>query len=70
MPAKWSAVAPYIERGFAESGRVERAAIIDRAYDDAADDDVVDAIDALGSRVFNTVDDAKAFLVAQGAVED
>jgi hypothetical protein len=70
MPAKWSRVAPYIEQGFALSGRVERTEIIDRAYDDAADDDIVDAIDALGSRVFNTVDDAKRFLVTQGAVEE
>jgi hypothetical protein len=70
MPVKWSKVAPYIEQGFAANGRVERAAIIDKAYDDGTDDDIVDAIDALGSRVFNSVDDAKAFLAGQGVVED
>jgi hypothetical protein len=49
---------------------VERSAIVDRAYDDAADDDVVDAIDALGSRIFLSVEETKAFLTSQGAVEE
>jgi len=70
MPVKWSKIAPYIEAGFAAESRVERAGIVDKAFDDGADDDVVDALDMLGSRVFNTVEEAKAFLVAQGAVEE
>ena len=56
MAVKWSKIAPYIENGFSTSGRVERASIVDAAYDDGADDDVVDALDGLGSRVFNSVD--------------
>jgi hypothetical protein len=70
MPVKWSKIAPYIEGGFANEGRVERSSIVDKAYDDAADDDVVDALDGLGSRIFFSVDEAKAFLVSQGMVED
>jgi hypothetical protein len=70
MSVKWSKVAPYVENGYASMGRVDRASIVDAAYDDGADDDVVDALDAFGSRVFNTVAEAKAFLVSQGAVED
>ena len=70
MPVKWSKVAPYIENGFASNARVERTSIVDAAYDDAADDDVVDAIDGLGSRVFNSVNDAKQFLLSQGLVEE
>jgi hypothetical protein len=70
MAVKWSKVAPYIENGFAAQGRVERSSIVDAAYDDAADDDIVDALDALGSRVFNSVDEAKQFLASQGIVED
>ena len=70
MPVKWSKVAPYIEGGFADQGRVERAGIVDKAFDDGADDDVVDALDVLGSRVFTSVADARDFLVAQGAVEE
>jgi hypothetical protein len=68
MPVSWSKIAPYIENGFAANGRVERASIVDAAYDEGADDDVVDALDGLGSRVFNTVDEAKAFLTSQGIV--
>jgi len=70
MPVKWSRIAPYIEGGFASEGRVERSKIVDAAYDDAADDDVVDTLDALGSRVFNSVEDAKQFLASQGLIED
>lgn len=70
MPVKWNKVASYIENGFAAQGRVERASIVDAAYDDGADDDVVDTLDGMGSRVFNTVDEAKQFLVSQGLVED
>jgi hypothetical protein len=70
MPVKWSKIAPYIEGGYASEGRVERSAIVDKAYDDAADDDVVDAIDAIGSRIFFSVDEAKQFLVSQGVVEE
>jgi hypothetical protein len=70
MAVTWSKVAPYVENGFAAQGRVERASIVDAAYDDAADDDVVDALDGLGSRIFNSVDEARQFLVTQGLVED
>jgi hypothetical protein len=69
MAVKWSKIAPYIERGYAANGRVERASIVDAAYDEGADDDVVDALDGLGSRVFNSVDEAKEFLVGQGYAE-
>ena len=70
MTVKWDKVAPYIEAGLANEGRIERSGIVDKAYDDAADDDVVDAIDALGSRIFMTVDEAKQFLLSTGSVEE
>jgi len=70
MAVKWSKVAPYIENGLASRGNIERSSIVDVAYDDAADDDIVDAIDAIGSRIFMTVDEAKQFLLSQGAVEE
>ena len=50
MAVKWSKVAPYIEEGFASNARVERTSIVDKAFDDGADDDIVDTIDAIGSR--------------------
>ena len=70
MAVKWSKVSSYIENGFATQGRVERASIVDAAYDAAADDDVVDTLDALGSRVFSSVAEAKQFLASQGLIED
>ena len=70
MAIKWSRVAPYLENGYASTGRVDRTTVVDAAYDDAADDDIVDALDGLGSRVFNSVDEAKQFLASQGLVED
>ncbi len=70
MAVKWSNIAPYLENGYASNGRVERTSIVDAAYDEGADDDIVDALDGLGSRIFNSVDDAKAFLISQGLVEE
>ncbi len=70
MAVKWSRVAPYLENGYASEGRVERSGIVDRMYDEGADDDAVDTIDALGSRVFNSVEEAKQFLLSQGLIED
>jgi hypothetical protein len=70
MAIKWSRVASYLENGYASTGRVDRTTVVDAAYDDAAADDIVDTLDALGSRVFNSVDDAKAFLASQGLIED
>jgi hypothetical protein len=70
MPVKWDKVAPHLERGYASQGRIERGSIVDAAYDEGADDDVVDTIDAMGSRIFNSVQEAKDFLLSQGLIED
>jgi len=70
VAVQWSKIAPYLERGYASEGRIERSSIVDAAYDDAADDDVVDTLDALGSRIFNSVADAKQFLASQGLIQD
>ena len=70
MAVNWTRVAPYLENGYASEGRVERSGIVDRMYDEGADEDVVDTVDALGSRVFNSVEDAKQFLLSEGLVEE
>ncbi len=70
MAITWSKVAPYIEEGFASNGRVERTSIVDKAFDDGADDEIVDTIDAIGSRIFNSVEEAKQFLLSQGLVAE
>ena len=71
MAVKWSAdravYREWIRRRRSESTREPSSM---RRTMTAAADDVVDALDGLGSRVFNSVDDAKAFLISQGLVED
>jgi hypothetical protein len=70
MAVAWSKVAPYIENGLASNGRVERTSIVDAAYEDDAPDEVVDALDGMGSRIFNSVEEAKQFLTSQGLVTE
>ncbi len=69
MAVNWNQVQPYIEGVYKNSGRVERSEAVDAAYDDGASDDVVDTLDAMGSRVFTTPDDAKEFLLSQNLIE-
>ena len=64
----WSTIQDYVQRAFDQHGRVERADVIELAYEDNADDDTIDTIDALGSRVFNSVDDVRTFLTNQNLV--
>lgn len=68
MAISWSQLEPYVQHAYEQVGRVERADVIDLAYNDNADDDVIDVIDAIGSRVFNTPDDVRAFLSGQNLV--
>lgn len=71
MPAvDWALLEPFVESAHATHGRIERADVIELAYADNADDDVIDTIDAIGSRVFNTPEDVKTFLVGQKLVND
>jgi len=64
----WSDIEGYVQGAFEQQGRVERADVIDLAYNDNANDDVIDTIDAIGSRVFKTPDDVKAFLQGQNLI--
>jgi len=70
MAVKWNKIAPYLEDCYQSQFRVERTAMMDKAYDAGADDDIVDTLDAIGSRIFNSVDDAKQYLASQGLIED
>ncbi|MGI8549661.1 MAG: hypothetical protein ACR2PL_02525, partial [Dehalococcoidia bacterium] len=58
----WSQLEPFVAKAYEKQGRIERADVIDEAYAANADDDIIDTIDAIGSRVFNTPDDARSFL--------
>lgn len=64
----WSQVEPFVQKAYEKEGRVERADVIEAAYAANADDDTIDTIDAIGSRVFNTPEDTRSFLSAQGLV--
>lgn len=68
MAVSWGEVAPFVQTAFDRMGRVERADVVDLAYEANASDDVVDALDELGSRVFPSVDAAHDFLTNQGVV--
>lgn len=68
MAIAWSSIEEYVTRAHELQGRVERADVIDLAYEANADDDVIDTIDAIGSRVFKTPDDVKAFLSGQNLI--
>lgn len=69
MAVQWSAVEPYLRATFEATGQVERAEAVNRAFAENASDDVIDTLDAIGSRVFQTLDAARDFLIAQGLVE-
>ena len=64
----WEKLEPYFGAAFATRGQVEREDVINLAFGADESDDVIDAIDAVGSRIFRTLEDAKAFLVGQGVV--
>ena len=66
----WSAIAKYVEEAQSFKGRVERADCLDLAFSNHAPDEVIDALDALGSRIFPTVAAAKEFLVTQKQVAE
>ena len=68
MAVEWSAIERYVQGAYEQAGRVERADVIDLAYDDNADDDVIDVVDAIGSRVFTSPDDVRAFLAGQNLI--
>ncbi len=67
---QWSKIEPYFVSAFEAQGQVERQDVIDLAFADEASDDEIDAIDAMGSRVFRTIDDAKTFLKGQNLIAE
>ncbi len=70
MAVKWSSIEPYLRATYEASGQVERAEAVNRAFAEDASDDVIDTLDAIGSRVFQNPVAAKEFLLSQGLVEE
>ena len=65
---KWEDISGYINEAFEITGRVLRGDVLALAERDGASDDIIDALDAIGSRAFNSPADVRAFLVDQGYV--
>lgn len=65
---KWDSISGYINTAFNAKKRIERADVIDLAEFARASDDVIDALDAIGSRVFTSISELRDYLVAQGYV--
>ncbi len=66
----WALLEPFVQSVYEQHGRIERADVIELAYGGNADDDVIDTIDAIGSRVFNSPEDVRTFLVGQKLVNE
>ncbi len=65
---KWDSISKYLEQAHVNFGQIERADVLELADKAGANDDVVDALDAIGSRVFRSVADAKKFLLTTSYV--
>lgn len=64
----WDTISKYVEKALNTWGQIERADLVEYAQDDNASDDTIDALDAVGSRVFRTQDDVRKFLTDQGYI--
>lgn len=68
VAVKWDIISGYIDEVFNIDGRIARADVVALAEIDGARDEVIDALDAIGSRVFTSPSNVRDFLVAQGYV--
>ena len=69
MSVPWETIQEYIEGAYAINGQVERSVALELGEADGISDDAVDAIDAIGSRIFRgdtAVADTKGFLDSVG----
>ncbi len=64
----WDMISKYVDQAINTWGQIERADLVEYAENDYASDDIIDALDAVGSRVFRTQEDVRKFLTDQGYV--
>ena len=64
----WDMISKYVQQAIDTWGQIERADLVEYAQNDYASEDVLDALDAVGSRVFRTQEDVKKFLTDQGYI--
>lgn len=71
MPSvSWEDVAKYIQASFNIAGMVDRSIALEMAFNQQAPDNVVDAIDGLGSKIFPNTDTARQFLKEKGYITE
>lgn len=61
-------ISKYVEQALNTWGQIERADLVEYAENDYASDDIIDALDAVGSRVFRTQEDVRRFLTDQSYI--
>ena len=71
MPVSWDAISKHFVDCHDINGEIERTAALRFAEFEGISDDEMDAIDAIGSRIFrgdNAVADVKEFLLQEGQI--
>jgi len=68
VAVKWDLISGYVEQVFKTNGNITRAEVFALAEMNNASDDVLDALDAIGSRVFTSPSTVQSYLTAQGYV--
>ena len=71
MPVPWETIQRYIEGSYTINGQVERSVALELSEPEGISDDAIDAIDAIGSRIFrgeSAVADVQAFLSQEGHI--
>ena len=67
-PVKWDLISGYVEQVLNTNGNIARADVFALAEMNNASDDALDALDAIGSRVFTSSDAVRSYLTTQGYV--
>ncbi len=68
MPADWSQIEALVKPWFDQGLTPDRNDLVDLAYQNDADDDIVDALDTLGSRPVPSLEALKVQLTANNAL--
>lgn len=68
MPAEWSQIEALVKPWFDQGLTPDRNDLVDLAYQNDVDDDIVDALDTLGSRPIASLDALKEQLQANNAL--
>jgi hypothetical protein len=68
VAVKWDLISGYVEQVFNTNGNITRADVYTLAEMNNASDDILDALDAIGSRAFTSPSAVRSYLTAQGYI--